>query len=151
MLCSVVCYGGVWPPVWWGMLRWCAAPLMVRRVLVVYGPRHGEVVLRCVVLCCVALRCGVLCRVVSRCVVCGGGVWLPSWWGVLRWCVASLMVGPAALGCGVLRCMAPCMVGRAALVCGPPHIGACRVGVWPPTWWGCVASCCAFLLGAFSR
>ena len=68
-----------------------------------------------------------------RCVLwCGGGVWLPPWWGVLRWCVAPRMVGRAALGCGVLCCVALCvvvvcgplMVGRAALVCGPPHGGA---------------------------
>ena len=43
--CGVLCCGGVWPPVWWGVLRWCVAiswwsllwwcvpPLMVGRAL----------------------------------------------------------------------------------------------------------------------
>ena len=108
VLFGIVCSGGVWPPVWWGLLRlcvppswcgvlwWCVAPLIVG--------------LCCIVLCCVALRCGVLCCVLLRCVVFVGGVWPPSWWGVLRSCVAPLIVGCAALGCGV--------------VCGPPFSGA---------------------------
>ena len=36
----VVC-GGVWPPVWWGVLLWCLAPLSMGRVVVVCGPPHG--------------------------------------------------------------------------------------------------------------
>ena len=36
----VVC-GGVWPPVWWGVLRWCVGPLMVGCVVVVCAPPHG--------------------------------------------------------------------------------------------------------------
>ena len=26
VLCGVVCFGGVWPPAWWGVLRWCGPP-----------------------------------------------------------------------------------------------------------------------------
>ena len=131
------CCVGVWTPSWWGVLRWgavcyvvwrcvlwwCVAPRMVGRAALVYGPAHGGAVLRCVVLYRFALRCDVLC-----CVLCGGGVWPPLWWGVLRWCVAPLLVGRAALGCGVLCSVALCvvvvcgpfLVGR-ALVSGPPH------------------------------
>ena len=78
-------------------------------------------------LCGVALRCGVLCCVA----LCGGGVWPPSWWGVLRWCVAPRMVGRAVLGCSVVMCGLVCCGGV-----WPPHGGACCVGVWPPSWWG---------------
>ena len=56
-----------------------------------------------------------------------GGVWPPSWWGVLWWCVA------------------PLMMGRGVVLRGPPHGGACCGGVWPPSWWGvmwwCVVLC----------
>ena len=65
-MCCVVCRcvgcGGVWSFVWWGVLRWCVAPLMVG--------------LCCVVLCCLALGCGLLRP--GRCVVCVAGVWPPS-------------------------------------------------------------------------
>ena len=126
VLCGVVCCGDVWPPVWWGVLRCCVALLMVGRVLVVCGPPNGGAVLHYVVLCCVALRCGELCCVVLCCVVCGR-LRPPSWGGVLRWCVASLMVGRAAFGCFVLRCVALCVV----VVCGTPSL-------WGVLWW-CVA------------
>ena len=39
------------------------------------------------------------------------GVWPPSWWGLVWWCVA------------------PRMRGRGVVVCGPPHGGTCFVGV----------------------
>ena len=48
-----------------------------------------------------------------------GGVWPPSWWGLLWWCVA------------------PLIVGRGVVLCGPPHGGACCGRVWSPSWWGC--------------
>ena len=92
-MCCVVYGGGVWPPSWWGVLRWCETPLLV-----------GRAVLGCGVLCCVAL-CHVWWRVP------------PVWWGVLRWCVAPLMVGLCcvvlccvAIGCGMLCCVALCCV-----------------------------------------
>ena len=85
---------------------------------------------------------------------CCAGAWPPSWWGLLRWCVAPPMVGRAVLVrasrplWGVLcRCVAPPKVG-AVLACGPPHCrraallrypprgGACSAGAWPPSWWG---------------
>ena len=44
-----------------GKLWWCVAPLMVGFGVVVCGPPH----------------CGACCV----------GVWLPSWWGVVRSCV----------------------------------------------------------------
>ena len=144
----LVCRCAVWSPSWWGVLRWCLASLMV-----------GGAALWCSVLCfttlCVVVVCGPphggACRdglwplswwdCVALClVVWCGGVWPPSCRGVLRRCVAPLMVGPGALGCVVLCCLALCcvsrwcvapvMVGRAALVCGPPLGGACCVGVW---------------------
>ena len=136
------CCVGVWPPSWWGMLRWgvvccvvwccvllwCVAPLAVGRDVVVCGRPRGRAVLGRVLLCPVTLRCDVL-----RCVVWCGGVRRPSWWGVLRRCMAPLMVGRGALGCGVLcfvaiccvwPCVTPLLVGCAALLCGPPHCGA---------------------------
>ena len=77
-------------------------------------------------------------------------MWPPSLWGVLRWCVAPLLVGRAALGCGVLCCLVLCcvrwcvssrMVGRAAFVLGLPLGGVCCGGVWPPPWWGVLCRC----------
>ena len=102
------------------------------------GPPHGRAVLPCVVLRRVALRSVVLCCIVLRCGVCSGGVWPPACWGLLRWCVAPLLVGRAALGCSVLCCVALCVV----MVCGHPYGGACCDGLWPPSWWVCVALCC---------
>ena len=110
----------------------------------VRGPDHpgggGErtapfmVGLCCVVLCGVPLRCGVLCCAVLRCVVCGGGVWPPAWWGVLRWCVAPLMVGRVVVVCGpphggaVLRCVVLCPVALRCVV-------LCCVAFWCVWWW----------------
>ena len=103
-------------------------PCMVGRPALVYGPPLGWA-------CCVgpAVCCFVWC-----CVVCGG-VWPPICRGVLRWCVAPLMVGLCCVAMfGVaLRCGVLCVV----LVCGPSRGGACCVGVWPPAWWGCAALC----------
>ena len=100
---------------------WCVATLMVGRAVVVDGPPDGGALF--------------------------GGVWHPSWWGVLRWYVAPLLLGHVRVRCdpphGGARCVgvrcvvlcggvvgvlcwgvAPRMVGHAALVCGPPHGGA---------------------------
>ena len=132
--CGVVCCDGVWPHVWWDVLRWCVTPLLVGPVVVVCGPPHGGAVLHCVVLCCVGLRCGVLCCVVLRCVVCGGGVWAASWWAVLRWGAVSCVVWPPVWW-GVLRwCVAPLMVGHVVVVCGPLMVGCVALC--------CVVSCC---------
>ena len=97
------------------------------RGVLVCGPPHGEA--WCVTVCRVALRCVALCCVVW----CGGGVWPPSWWGVLR------------------RCVAPRLVGRAALVCGPPIVGprcvvVCGVGVRRVVLCG-VVSCVVLVCG----
>ena len=95
---------------------WCMAPLMVGRVVVVCGPPHG----------------GVWC----------GGVWPPSWWGVVRCLVATRMVGHALVGYD------------------PPHGGVWCGGVWSsawcgvawsrvaPCWWGVVWWCVAPLMVA---
>ena len=52
----------------------------------------------------------------------------PSLFGVLRWCVAPLMVGGAV----VLR--------------GSSHCGACCVGAGSPSWWGVLWCCVAPLM-----
>ena len=83
----VVCAGAVWPPSWLGVLRWCVAPLMV-----------GLAALGFVVLCCVALCVVPVCGPPYGGACCVG-VWHPSWSGVLWWCVAPLMVGRASLAC----------------------------------------------------
>ena len=109
---------GARTPYWFGVLRWCVAPLMVG-------------------LCCVAPRCGVLCGVGMCCVV--------VWWCVAPLMVglAALVCGSSHGGaCGVgVRCVVLC----GAVCCGgvwPPLDGACCVGVWPPSWWGYVLLCC---------
>ena len=33
------CCAGAWPPSWWGLLRWCVAPPMVGRAVLVRAPR----------------------------------------------------------------------------------------------------------------
>ena len=105
----------------------------------------------------VRLRLG-LCCLLGRGWCCAGS-WPPSWWGLLRWCVAPPMVGHAVLVrasrplWGVLcRCVVPPKVG-AALACGPPHCrhaallrgpprgGACPAGAWPPSCWGTLCWC----------
>ena len=70
---------------------------------------------------------------------CCVGLWSPSWWGVLCWCVPPSWWGvlcrcvPPPPWWGVLRWfVAPLVVGRAALVRGPPLGRACRVGACPP-------------------
>ena len=98
----------------------------------------------------VGLRLG-LCCLLGRGWCCAGA-WPPSWWGLLRWCVAPPMVGRAVLVrasrplWGVLcRCVAPPKVG-AVLACGPPH---CRPGcfaAWPPSWWSLLCRCVAPLM-----
>ena len=144
---GVVCWRVA--PCWWGVVWWCVAPLMVGRAALMCGLPHGGA-------CCVGVRRVVLCGVVCCGGVwpphggaCHVGLSPPSWWGVvfcvvsrrpvvccvaLRcvvwwWCVAPLLVGLAAFGCGVLCCVvlccvwwcvAPRMVGRAVLVCAPP-------------------------------
>ena len=55
-----VCCGVAWPPSLWGVVRWCAAPLIVGHAVVVCGPPHGRA-------CCI-------------------GAWPPLLWGVLCWC-----------------------------------------------------------------
>ena len=105
----------------------------------------------------VGLRLG-LCCLLGRGWCCAGA-WPPSWWGLLRWCVAPRMVGRAVLvrasrplwGCCVGVCPLPrwvlCsraahrIVVRAALLRGPPRGGACFAGAWPPSWWGTLCWC----------
>ena len=161
------CCVGFWPHACWGVSWWCVAPLVVGLCCVVFCCVVWWCVAPLMVRR-AALGCGVLCfSTLYVVVVCGpphggacrGGVWPPLWWGcvalcfvvwcggvwppscrgVLRWCVAPLMVGRGAFGCGVLCCLAlrcvwwwcvaPLIVGRAALMCGPPFGGACCVGV----------------------
>ena len=88
----------MWPPSWWGVLRWCVAHLLV-----------GRAALGCDVLCCVVLCCVWWClapRMVGRAAlvcgpphrgVCCGGVWPPPWWGVLCRCVRVLVRGVLAV------------------------------------------------------
>ena len=67
---------------------------------------------------------------------CCAGVWPPSWWGLLRWCVPPPH--------GKARCVRgrpPPTVGRAVSLCGPCHGGACCAGVWPASW-SAVLRCC---------
>ena len=124
------------------VLWWCVAPLLVGRAA------SGCGVLCCVALCCVwwcvtphivgraALGCcPSLGGAVLRCVV-GCGVGSVVLCGVVL-CVVPLLVRRAAFGCGVLCFSTLCGV----VVCGPLDGGACRGGVWPPSWWGCVALC----------
>ena len=117
VLFGVVCLGGVWPPVWWGV-RWCVAYLMVGRAALVCGPPSSW---GCVALCCVVSRCVAVCCVV--------------WCCVLWWCVAPLMVGRALSACvGCLFVFVVLLllgrVGRAGLrsVCGAPHLCPGRDG-----------------------
>ena len=98
----------------------------------------------------VGLRLG-LCCLLGRGWCCAGA-WPPSWWGVLRWCVAPPMVGRAVLVraarplWGVLcRCVAPPKVA-AVLACGPPHGRPCCCAAWPPSWWGVLCRCVAPLM-----
>ena len=70
---------------------------------------------------------------------CCAGAWPPSKWGLLRWCVAPPMVGPAVVVraprplWGVLcRCVAPPEVGPAVLACSPPHGRPRCFAPWPP-------------------
>ena len=98
----------------------------------------------------VGLRLG-LCCLLGRGWCCAGA-WPPSWWGLLRWCVAPPMVGRAVLMraprplWGVLcRCVAPPKVG-AELACGPPHGRPCCFAAWPPSWWGVLCRCMAPLM-----
>ena len=159
---GVLRWGAVSCVVWCCVLWWCVAPLMVGHGVVVCSPPRGGAVLRCVLLCCVAVRCVVLCRVVWR-----GGVWPHSWWGMLRRCVAPLhggawcvwvrcavlpgvvlcvvvMCGPSHCGacCVEVRCVVLCGVVLCVVVYDLPYGGMCRIGVWSPSWWGCVALCC---------
>ena len=98
----------------------------------------------------VGLRLGLCCLL--RRGWCCAGAWPPSWWGWLRWCVASPMVGRAVLVraprplWGVLcRCVAPPTVA-AVLACGPPHGRPCCFAAWPPSWWGVLCWCVAPLM-----
>ena len=93
------------------------------------------------------------------------GAQTPSWWGLLRWCVAHLVVGrgvvvygPSRDGAccggvwppswwGVLRwCVPPLMGERGVVVCGPPHGGAWCGVVWLPAWWGVLRWCLVALM-----
>ena len=90
------CCAGAWPPSWWGWLRWCVAPPMVGRAVLVRASRQlWGVLCRCVAPPMVGravLACG-LPHGRPCCVV----VWPPLWLGVLCWCVNPLMVGRALL------------------------------------------------------
>ena len=98
------------------------------------------------------------------------GLWPPSWWGVLCWCVAPLLVGCAVLlpagrgggawiglvlfglGCrrllGGLRLRLCGLLGRGwccASACPPPPpVGACRVVPCPPLVGRAVSACLSF-------
>ena len=98
----------------------------------------------------VGLRLG-LCCLLGRGWCCAGA-WPPSWWGLLRYCVAPAMVGRAVLVralrplWGVLcRCVAPPKAG-VVLACGPPHGPPCSFAAWPPSWWGVLNRCVASLM-----
>ena len=100
-----------------------------------------------------------------HCGVCCVGLWPLSWWGVLCWCVAPLMVGLAVLlpvgrgggaWCGrvwlglsssvrlrLRLCRLPRRGWCCAGACPPPPVGACCVCVWPPPWWGLLCWCLA--------
>ena len=110
------------PPPWWGVL--CRRVLVLVRC-VVAGWMPGWFCWFAVVSAAVrpALSGGgcLWCLPGRGC--CCAGARIPSWLGVLCWCVL------------------PPMVGRAVLVCGPPHGGACCVGLWSPSWWGVLCWC----------
>ena len=94
--------------------------------------RHAVVLLRPVLLRppSLVVSCAVVVRDTPDGVACFGGAWPSSWWGVLCWCVAPLMVCPAL----VVRFPRHC-----GSCCGgthPCHGGACCGGVWLPSWWG---------------
>ena len=102
------CCAGAWPPYWWGLLRWCLAPSMVGRVVLVRAPcplwgvlcwcvappRVGRAVLACGPS---HGRRAALLRGPPLGGACCAATWPPSWWGVLCRCVAPLMVGRAVL------------------------------------------------------
>ena len=160
------CCVGALPASWWVVRCWCLPAAVVVRGVVVLGlgcrlcrlaslgsgwwcfsRRHAPLVLlvqrhrhRLTVgvfgwlWSAVGLQLGFCCLIGTG--WCCAGAWPPSWWSLLRWCVAPPMVGCAVLVraprplWGVLCCcMAPPMVGRAMLVCGPPHGRPCCVVV----------------------
>ena len=118
------------PPPWWGVLRWCVAPLLVGSAVLLRGAWCGGVVVACWV---------------------AVAVLLFAWPGlVLYWCVpppplfgrAVLVRAPTHGGaCCVGVSPSSPVVGRAALVCGPPHGGVCCVGAWLPSRWGVLFWC----------
>ena len=84
---------------------------------------------------------------------CCAGAWPPSWWGLLRWCLAPPMVrrvvlvrAPRPLWGVLCRCVAPPKSGRAVLACGPPHGHPCCFAAWPPSPWGVLCRCVAPLM-----
>ena len=139
---------------------WCCAPAcppppLLGRAVFVRAPPH-----------CGAGFVGV-CPPHGR--ACCVGVWPSSWWGVLCWCVAPLVVGRAVLvpacrrggawfglvvfglGCrrllGGLRLRFFCLIGRGwccAGACPPPPVEACRVCAWPPLVGHAVSACFSF-------
>ena len=85
---------------------------------------------------------------------CCVGLWPPSWWGVLCWCVAPLLLGravsvPACCGCAVWFGLSS-SVGRVVVavvllawpglvLCWcmpPPPLGRAGFVRGPPPWWG---------------
>ena len=84
---------------------------------------------------------------------CCAHAWPPSWWGLLRWCLAPRMVGllvlvraPRPLWGVLCRCVAPPKLRRAVLACGPPHGRQCCFAAWPPASRGVLCRCVAPLL-----
>ena len=143
----------------------CVAPRMAGRAALVCGPPHGGACCGgvwppsgcgCVALCCVVSPCVAVCCVPLCCVVLCVVLRGPPHGGARCVCVSHpacsgmLLLGTVCCvlwRCVLWWCVAPRMVGRVAFVFGPPHGGACRGGVWPPSWWGCfvlysVVSCC---------
>ena len=93
-----------------------------------------------------------LCCLLGRAWCCAGA-WRPSWWGLLRWCLAPPMVGrvvlvraPCPLWGVLCRCVAPPRGRRAVLACGPPHGRLCCFAAWPPSSWGVLCRCAALLM-----
>ena len=122
----------------WALLQALARSDVVRVVVLLVSVLVGRAQ--------VGLRLGLCCLLGQ--VWCCAGAWPPSWWGLLRWCLAPPMVGrvvlvraPCPLWGVLCRCVAPPKVGRAVLACGRPHGPPCCFAAWPPSWWGVLCRC----------
>ena len=114
------CAGACPPPLWWGVLRWFVAPLMMGRAVLVRGPPLAGA-------CCVGAR-------------------LPRWW-CLVWVVVfcsvgfgcGCVVGLARVGAVLVRAPPPCW-GVPCLCVAPPLEGH---AVWACSGFG--SWCCSRL------